>query len=222
MEYVKRIRTKFQDDIRNDIKVFSTDTLIDEYLGVNPFKNEKGIIKGSKFLMTGSEGSGKSTVSLDIMSKLKKNYKDIKILYISSEMSEKAITINYSNRIDNLDDLDFLFYYDMSKDKNLDLEEIIINTLDYNWDLIIVDSYFKTRRLLFEYLYENNSKLTTIIVSKNRYNEKVDSLPELYMKFDNKGVNYLEPEEDDDYIDTNVLNSLIGEIEDEENLIERL
>jgi predicted ATP-dependent serine protease len=87
--------------------------------------------------VVGESGVGKSTVMLDIISKIKTSDDRAKILYISSEMTRNDLFFYYQKNpsISNVPTLLITDYITQRFD------QILEATLTGDWDIILIDSY---------------------------------------------------------------------------------
>lgn len=97
-----------------------------------------GIFSGTANIVIGESGVGKSTVTLDILSKIKKEQPDAKILYISSEMTRNDIMFYYRKTpaIGKVPTLLLMDYV-----KNGQLAQVLEKSFNGEHDVILLDSY---------------------------------------------------------------------------------
>lgn len=76
-----------------DFKCHKTGTMLDQLFSDHDV--DGGIYGGTANIIIGESGVGKSTVTLDILAKIKRNNPDTKVLYISSEMTRNDLFFYY-------------------------------------------------------------------------------------------------------------------------------
>jgi len=76
-----------------DFKCHKTGTMLDQLF--SDHEAEGGIYGGTANIIIGESGVGKSTVTLDILAKIKRNNPETKVLYISSEMTRNDLFFYY-------------------------------------------------------------------------------------------------------------------------------
>ena len=121
------------DDLQIDDSLFSpmqTDTIIDKFVS-----NDGGFLPGTNIMAAGAPGVGKTTVLLEMLSKLHANGK--KVLFISAEMSQIDMA-RYLKRFPNWGQLPILFLGDYVDECP---KEVVESALNQGWDLILTDSY---------------------------------------------------------------------------------
>ena len=130
-EPVKVEFTKLQ-DLQIDDSLFQpmqTGTIFDKFMST-----DGGILPASNIMAAGAPGVGKTTVLLEMISKLHDQGK--KVLFISAEMSEMDMA-RYLRRFPQWATLPILFLnnYDAQADK------VVEAALMQGWDLVLTDSY---------------------------------------------------------------------------------
>ena len=121
------------DDLQIDDSLFSpmqTDTIIDKFVS-----NDGGFLPGTNIMAAGAPGVGKTTVLLEMLSKLHANGK--KVLFISAEMSQIDMA-RYLKRFPNWGQLPILFLGDYVDECP---KAVVESALNQGWDLILTDSY---------------------------------------------------------------------------------
>ena len=121
------------DDLQIDDSLFTpmkTDTIIDKFVS-----NDGGFLPGTNIMAAGAPGVGKTTVLLEMLSKLHANGK--KVLFISAEMSQIDMA-RYLKRFPNWGQLPILFLGDYVDECP---KEVVESALNQGWDLILTDSY---------------------------------------------------------------------------------
>ena len=105
------------------------------------FSSEGGIYPGTNYMIIGDPGIGKSTQTLDILSKIKKNDPTKKILFISGEMNQIDM-FEYVQRYPSFGKIPTLFLCDYLDDNPKD---VIEETLKQGWDIILIDSFIEVQ-----------------------------------------------------------------------------
>lgn len=123
--------TKLDDlDINPDLFVpLPTNTIFDKFVSA-----EGGFLPGSNIMAAGAPGIGKTTVLLDLISKLDQAGK--KCLFISAEMNRIDMA-RYLKRFPHWGQLPILFLSDYEECPKEAIEKI----LDEGWDIVLTDSY---------------------------------------------------------------------------------
>ena len=157
-------------DIQFDPNLFRTylsGTVLDELLC-----SYKGLPKGVNYMIIGDPGVGKTTIILDLLSNLRLMNPEIKVLFISAEMSEIDLAI-YVQRFPKFQDLDILFvegsFDDENSSHNLDT---IKDVLEQGWDVVAIDSFYELQGIIKEEekltLKKAESVLLSIIRQQNK------------------------------------------------------
>ncbi len=107
-----------------------TGTVLDKFLS-----QEGGFLPGSNIMAAGAPGVGKTTVLLEMLALLHAQGK--KVLFISAEMNQVDMA-RYLKRFPNWGQLPILFLADYT---DLDPKQVIEQTLNQGWDLVLTDSY---------------------------------------------------------------------------------
>lgn len=96
-----------------------------------------GIFSGTANIVIGESGVGKSTVTLDILAKIKKEQPSAKILYISSEMTRNDLYFYYQKTpiIANVPTL-LVMDYVMGR-----FDRVLEETINGDYDVILIDSH---------------------------------------------------------------------------------
>jgi DNA repair protein RadA/Sms len=97
------------------------------------FSTEGGLMPGTNMMLAGGPGSGKSTIVLDILSKLTKQ--GLRVLFVSGEMDEIA-HYKYCKRIPEFSCVKTLFLKNYSKN----VKETMEYVFDEGYDIIAIDS----------------------------------------------------------------------------------
>jgi hypothetical protein len=96
-----------------------------------------GIFSGTANIIIGESGVGKSTVTLDILSKIKREQPSAKILYISSEMTRNDLYFYFQKTpiIANVPTL-LIMDYVMGR-----FDKVLEDTIKGDYDVILIDSH---------------------------------------------------------------------------------
>jgi predicted ATP-dependent serine protease len=96
-----------------------------------------GIFSGTANIVIGESGVGKSTVTLDILSKIKKEQPDAKILYISSEMTRNDLYF-YFQKTPIIANVPTLLVMDYVSGR---FDQVLEETMNGDYDVILIDSH---------------------------------------------------------------------------------
>jgi len=97
------------------------------------FSTEGGLMPGTNMMLAGGPGSGKSTIVLDVLSKL--TQQGLKVLFVSGEMDEIA-HYKYCKRMPNFNCVQTLFLKNYSEN----VKETLEHVFDQGYDVIAIDS----------------------------------------------------------------------------------
>ena len=100
-----------------------------------------GLYGGTVNIMVGESGVGKSTVSLDILASLQEAKPDIKVLYISSEMTRNDILFYYK-KTPAIGKVPTLLLMDYMKSETL--HQVLEAEFNKGYDIILLDSFQDT------------------------------------------------------------------------------
>jgi predicted ATP-dependent serine protease len=120
---------RFSDDL---FRPMQTGTCVDKFLST-----DGGFMPGSNIMAAGAPGVGKTTVLLELLSKVVAEDPMRKVLFISAEMNQLDMG-RYLKRFPHWGQLPILFLSDYT-DQNP--KEVIEQTLNQGWDLVLTDSY---------------------------------------------------------------------------------
>jgi len=120
---------KFSDDL---FVPLSTGLPIDQFLS-----NDGGFMPGSNIMAAGAPGVGKTTVLLEALYATQKKDPTKRVLFISAEMNQLDMA-RYLKRFPHWGQLPILFLSDYV---DQDPSEVIEQTLQQGWDLVLTDSY---------------------------------------------------------------------------------
>lgn len=131
----KKIEIKLTklDDLNIDPSLFiplATDTIFDKFVS-----SEGGFLPGTNVMCAGAPGIGKTTVLLELLSKLQLSNK--KVLFISAEMNQIDMA-RYLKRFPHWGQLPILFLGDYTEDCP---KQVIESVVAQGWDIILTDSY---------------------------------------------------------------------------------
>ena len=112
----------------NVFRPMSTGTLMDTILS-----SQKGLMPAVNMIICGGPGSGKSTVVLDMLSRLAARGK--KVLFVSGEMDEIA-HYKYCKRMPAFNCVQTLFLKNYSQN----VKETLEHVFDLGYDLVVIDS----------------------------------------------------------------------------------
>ena len=138
IEGEKKLAAKLDEELHigslEDFKITGLDNfMLTGVLGID--LNTNGIKKGTISVIYGSEGSGKSTITLESIAGIQMQEPDAMILYIDAE---QTVDKNFLNRIPNINPKNILFIKEGIMEKALDkaFEYISEGLFDY----LIIDS----------------------------------------------------------------------------------
>lgn len=107
-----------------------TNTIADNFIS-----NEGGFLPGTNVMMCGAPGVGKTTVLLELLSKLHEQGK--RVLFISAEMSQIDMA-RYLKRFPHWGQIPILFLGDYTEECP---KTVIESALNQGWDLVLTDSF---------------------------------------------------------------------------------
>lgn len=119
-----------------NFKLFQSKKLIDTIM--SDHEEDGGVYGGTVNIVVGESGTGKSTILLDMLAAIQENHPDSKMLYISSEMTRNDILFYYQKtpsiaRVPTLLMMDYV--------KSGQLDTVLAQTFNDNYDIIVLDSY---------------------------------------------------------------------------------
>jgi predicted ATP-dependent serine protease len=97
-----------------------------------------GLYGGTVNIVVGESGVGKSTILLDMLAAVQEQNPDAKVLYVSSEMTRNDIKF-YHQKTPSIGRVPTLLLMDYVKSGRLD--EVIEQTLNKDYDIILIDSH---------------------------------------------------------------------------------
>ena len=131
-------------DIHFDPSIFkplTTGTPIDKM-----FSTKGGIFPATNYMVIGDPGIGKSTLTLDILSNIKRNHDNAKVLFISGEMT-RIDMYDYVQRYPKFGDIDTIFLGEYLDENPKAIIETIFNE---GYDLILTDSFVEVQEAVKE------------------------------------------------------------------------
>ena len=118
-----------------DFKKFTTGTVFDQLM--SDHDAEGGVFAGTANIVIGESGVGKSTITLDLLAKIKQVQPEAKVLYISSEMTRNDLYFYYKKMpiIETIPTLLIMDYLLGRFDKTLE------KAIKGDYDVILIDSH---------------------------------------------------------------------------------
>jgi predicted ATP-dependent serine protease len=146
---------------------YMSGTVLDELLC-----SYKGLPKGVNYMIIGDPGVGKTTIILDLLSNIRSQNPDVRVLFISAEMNEIDLAI-YVQRFPKFQDLDILFieasFDDETETHSL---ETVKATLEQGWDIVAIDSFYELQGIIKDEenytLKKAESVLLSLIKKQNK------------------------------------------------------
>ena len=99
----------------------------------NIFSTDGGIMPGTNMMLAGGPGSGKTTITLDVLSKL--TVQGYKVLFVSGEM-DRISYYKYCKRLPHIACVNTLFL----KDHAENVKETLEYVFDEGYDIVVIDS----------------------------------------------------------------------------------
>ena len=118
-----------------DFRKFTTGSVFDKLM--SDHDEEGGVFAGTANIVIGESGVGKSTITLDLLAKIKQRQPDAKVLYISSEMTRNDLYFYYRKMpiIETIPTLLVMDYLMGRFDKTLE------KAINGDHDVILIDSH---------------------------------------------------------------------------------
>lgn len=118
-----------------DFRKFITGTIVDQLMSDDD--DEGGVFAGTANIIIGESGVGKSTVTLDLLAKIKTQTPETSVLYISSEMTRNDLYFYYRKMpiIETIPTLLLMDYLMGRFDKTIE------KAINGEYDVILIDSY---------------------------------------------------------------------------------
>ena len=173
----KKVKVNLEklDDLNIDDSLFEsmqTGTIFDKFCS-----SEGGIQRGTNIMAVGAPGIGKTTVLLELLSKLHEAGR--KVLFISAEMNQIDMA-RYLKRFPNWGQLPILFLGDYS---DSDPKSVIEQTINQGWDLILTDSYTEVNDTVKEESNMTRGKVEKWFLNLMSENNKGKNKNKLYTTF---------------------------------------
>ena len=127
---------KIQDMEFPEFKLHQTGKLIDTLF--SDHEAGGGLYGGTVNIVVGESGVGKSTVLLDVLASIQSKNPDVKILYVSSEMTRNDILFYYK-KTPSIANVPTLLLMDYVKTGQLD--QVLKQTMNGDYDIILLDSH---------------------------------------------------------------------------------
>ncbi|NLX41033.1 MAG: hypothetical protein GXY75_03950 [Bacteroidales bacterium] len=160
-------------DIRFDPALFEnymTGTVLDELLC-----SYKGLPKGVNYMVIGDPGVGKTTIILDLLSNIRKQHPEVRVLFVSAEMNEIDLAI-YVQRFPKFQDIDILFvepnFDDYIDSHNL---QTLTEILQQGWDVVAIDSFYELQGIIKEEEGITQKKAESMLLSLIKQQNKADN-----------------------------------------------
>jgi len=125
IQLIRGSELKFSEEL---FKPMKTNTELDVI-----FSTDGGLMPGTNMMLAGGPGSGKSTIVLDVLSKLTKQ--GLKVLFVSGEMDEIA-HYKYCKRMPEFSCVQTLFLKNYSET----IKETLEHVFDQGYDVVAIDS----------------------------------------------------------------------------------
>lgn len=118
-----------------EFKKYTTGTVFDQLM--SDHDEEGGVFAGTANIVIGESGVGKSTITLDLLAKIKQQQPEAKVLYISSEMTRNDLYFYYRKMpiIETIPTLLIMDYLMGRFDKTLE------KAINGDYDVILIDSH---------------------------------------------------------------------------------
>lgn len=157
---------------------FMSGTVLDDLLC-----SYKGLPKGVNYMIIGDPGVGKTTIILDLLSNIRNNNPNARVLFISAEMNEIDLAI-YVQRFPKFQDLDILFieanFDDDQSSHNL---ENIKAILEQGWDIVAIDSFYELQGIIKEEESLTLKKAESLLLSLIKKQNKAANTRGVYTTF---------------------------------------
>ena len=140
MNTIRMRNLRFSKDLFEN---YQTGTVLDRLLC-----SYSGLPKGVNYMIVGDPGVGKTTIILDMMANIQKQYPKLHILFVSAEMNEIDLAI-YVQRFPKFGNLDILFVESDFDEKSHNWEQLT-QVLQGGWDIVAIDSFHELQGIIKE------------------------------------------------------------------------
>ena len=140
MNIIRMRNLRFSKDLFEN---YQTGTVLDRLLC-----SYSGLPKGVNYMIVGDPGVGKTTIILDMMANIQKQYPKLHILFVSAEMNEIDLAI-YVQRFPKFGNLDILFV-ESNFDEDSHNWEQLTQVLQGGWDIVAIDSFHELQGIIKE------------------------------------------------------------------------
>ena len=155
---------------------FHTRTVLDNLLC-----SYKGLPKGVNYMVIGDPGVGKTTIILDMIANIQKNYADVRILFISAEMNEIDLAI-YVERFPKFKYIDILFVEsDISRQTHN--WQVLVDVVEKGWDIIAIDSFYELQSIIKEEENIRQKDAEGMILSLIKKQNKAENMSRVHTTF---------------------------------------
>lgn len=143
------ITPTFLKDIRWDPKMFQplkTGTFLDSFVS-----SKGGFLPATNLMVTGDPGIGKSSVMVEILTKVKKENPDARVGYISAEMEAEDFE-EFRQFYPGLDEIPILFLGDYLHEDKYPIWQVVASFLNVGYDIVVLDSLIEVQMMIQEEL----------------------------------------------------------------------
>ena len=140
MNTIRMRNLRFSKDLFEN---YQTGTVLDRLLC-----SYSGLPKGVNYMIVGDPGVGKTTIILDMMANIQKQYPKLHILFVSAEMNEIDLAI-YVQRFPKFGNLDILFVESDFDEESHNWEQLT-QVLQGGWDIVAIDSFHELQGIIKE------------------------------------------------------------------------
>lgn len=163
---IKIVKMKDQEFDSELFVPIKSETPIDKLIS-----NKEGLMPATNTIILGDPGIGKTTVMLDLLSNIKQNNPQKRVLFVSGEMNAIDLA-EYMERLPGADELDIFFTMDYEENCHLAFQKV----LNQGWDVILLDSFDEVKESLNEGLGLSGTKaekwLIDLMVQHNLANNE--------------------------------------------------
>jgi predicted ATP-dependent serine protease len=161
---------KFKESLMKPMK---TGSLIDNILST-----EGGLMPAVNLLISGGPGSGKTTVTLDILAKL--HAMGLKVLFVSGEM-DKIGYYKYCRRLKNISQVPVLFL----REHVYHIAPVMEAVFNKGYDVIVIDSVAEVIGIYKETYKVTETQAERWLISLEEKHKNGENIEELYTSFIN-------------------------------------